>query len=271
MTISAEIIADTVNSRGNRLTTFVLKYPRFIHAELMTHRVFSRNASSSRAIPVEKAIAAILEDTAKPSHWGKNQPGMQADEELDTLVGGDSPLGAWEEARDNAIDTARNFVEAGYHKQIVNRILEPFSHITVIVSATEWENFYALRCHKDAQPEFQELAKLMRKLHSTQVPAISRTHLPFVTDEEKNDFDYPLCAKLSSARCARVSYLNHDGSTPSVKADLKLFERLVGSEPRHASPTEHQATPDESYQSIRLWGNLRGFVQYRKQLEKEWY
>ena len=106
MTIQAKIIEDSISSTGKRITTFQLLYPRFIHAELMTHRVFSRNASSSRAIPVTKMLAMVREDPAMPIHWGRNQPGMQAKEEL---LLGDRYLAEvlWREAAQKAASVAR--------------------------------------------------------------------------------------------------------------------------------------------------------------------
>ncbi|AKO61574.1 hypothetical protein [Stenotrophomonas phage IME-SM1] len=167
--ITAKVIADSVCHvrKTKRITTLELEYPRFIHAEFMTHRLFSRNAASSRAIPIAKAIRLIIENTAIPYHWGKNQPGMTAKEECNSLVNVEvatdwyqliSREHAWYKARDNAIEIAESFDSAGYHKQIVNRILEPFAMIKVVVTATEWGNFFNLRSHPDAQPEIKILA-----------------------------------------------------------------------------------------------------------------
>lgn len=321
MTIEAKIIADSIGPNHPRLTTFQLKYPRFIHAEFMTHRAFSRNASSSRAIPVEKQIEMLLDDTAMPSHWGKNQSGMQAEEEQttpvaifgedrpdDPLFGDgfgqengyvcDSPAGAWTEARDLAVMVARGFVRAGYHKQIVNRILEPFSHISVVCTATDYDNFFWLRRHKDAQPEIKILADVMYEAQQASTPralSYGDWHLPYVTEAdwaikrpyrngmEQTDIGYePISiedlVKISVARCARVSYLTHDGQTPSITKDLELYDRLVGSSPLHASPAEHQATPDEliwnsadlkDWENPHLHGNLTGYQQFRKTLPGE--
>lgn len=278
MTITAKIIQDTINHsdrvEADRLTTFELKYPRIIHAEFMTHRVFSRNASSSRAIPVSKVIQNILDDTAMPVSWGKNQSGMQAGEEHKEFIYIDgkkhSPTEAWYHARDKAIEVARAFNEAGYHKQVVNRLLEPFSHISVIVTATEWENFFTLRHHKDADPTFQVLAKVMRECMLNNTPVEQSHHLPYITDSERELYRRVPLLKMSSSRCARVSYLTHEGKEPSIESDLALYDRLVGSEPRHASPVEHQGRSDY-IGSSELWGNFKGFIQNRKVLEKEWY
>lgn len=267
MTIEAKIIADTTSPHGIRLTTFQLKYPRFIHSEFMTHRVFSRNASSSRAIPVAKMIDQVREDYARPVHWGKNQPGMQADVELEepNMVRVKS---LWREAAFAAIEIAEKMNAEGAHKQIVNRILEPFQHIHVIVTSTEWDNFYALRAHKDAQPEIRELAREMKAAHWWSKPTVLKPgewHLPYVKPEEYGQYDLESLKRFSAARCARVSYLNHDGSSPDPKKDLDLFERLVGSDPKHCSPVEHQATP---YEDPTFWGgNFRGWKQFRQEIE----
>jgi hypothetical protein len=275
MTIEAKIICDSIATNSPRLTTMQLRYPRFIHAEFMTHRVFSRNASSSRAIPVERMISDIIADTAMPLHWGANQAGMQADAECDTFVkfrNDQVPRDvAWCRARDTAVRAAMQFSEAGYHKQIVNRLLEPFAHISVVVTATEWDNFFALRCHPDAQPEIQALANAMREAMDASTPRHLNNwewHLPYVLPSEEDEFPIrPIdLLKISAARCARVSYLTHDGKTPSVEADLKLYERLASSVPMHASPLEHQAIPTGD-DGIEYWGNFVGWDQFRKMVE----
>tara|TARA_R110002012_G_scaffold320046_2_gene542219 strand:+ start:209 stop:1255 length:1047 start_codon:yes stop_codon:yes gene_type:complete len=144
--INAEIIADSVNKNGNRITTFVLTYPRFIHAELLTHRLFSRNAASSRAIPASKMIKDIEEDPFIPVAWQKAHSGMQGTEYIDVETAECFPPGDWLEARDHAVDVARMMVADGVTKQIVNRILEPYQWYTCIVTATEYDNFFELRC-----------------------------------------------------------------------------------------------------------------------------
>lgn len=269
------IVADSISPSGVRLTTLQLRYPRFIHAEFMTHRVFSRNSSSSRAIPVAKMIEQVREDPAMPIHWGKNEPGMQAWAELDD-VEMNTPWGTtdrqqaknlWRAAAEKAADSAESLAKVGAHKQIVNRILEPWQWMNTIVTATEWDNFFALRCHTDAQPEIQLLAQLM--LHEMDemeygVPtplSCGQWHLPYITQEDTKLNDVLDRCKISAARCARVSYNKHDGTAPSVEEDLALFERLVGSEPRHASPLEHQATPIGGREKFKH--NLRGWMSLR--------
>lgn len=278
MTIQAKIIEDSISFEGKRITTFQLLYPRFIHAEALTHRVFSRNASSSRAIPVSKMLAMIRENLAMPIHWGKNQPGMQAKEEL---LLGDRYLAEvlWREAAQKAASVAERMVELGLHKEVTNRILEPFQHISVVLTATEFDNWFELRAHPDAQPEIQALAIEMQKALAESIPQeldVGEWHLPYVTLDERNDRFFKnnpeLLRQVSAARCCRVSYLKHDGSASSISDDLALCEKLVGAKPLHASPFEHQATPDYyskafGYYNTHLHGNFIGWIQYRKEIE----
>lgn len=268
-TITAKVIEDSIAENGVRLTTLQLCYPRFIHAEFMTHRVFSRNASSSRAIPVAKMIEQVRNDPAMPIHWGKNQAGMQANEELAPMAQ-ESARQLWMQAARDAASVAQVMADVGLHKQVANRILEPYQYMHVIVTATEWENFFELRNHPDAQPEIHALAKVMHFALAESRPVQRQEnewHLPYVTRAERVAFnnDLDLLLKLSAARCARVSYLTHDGQTPSVEKDVALYDRLVGSKPLHASPIEHQATP---LPEADMWsGNFRGWLQNRKIVE----
>lgn len=270
--IKAEIIKDSVSTAGARITTFVLTYPRFIHAEFMTHRMLSRNASSSRAIPVSKFMEAIRNNPAMPISFSKNCKGMQAQEEIESQ---DEAVKVWLEARDAMMEFVQRLSDLGVHKQHANRLLEPFQHITVVATATDWANFFALRCHPDAQPEFQELAKCMWNKYSQSNPQILQTgewHLPFVTEEDEKRIAPHLWTlenqiKTSVAKCARVSYNTHDGTNLTLEKDVELYERLVGGAPIHASPTEHQAQALNDPK--RRSGNLKGWLQYRKTLCNE--
>ena len=269
MGIAARVVADSISPEGRRLTTFVLTYPRFIHAEFMTHRVFSRNAASSRAIPAKKIRRQVRLDPALPIHWGKNQPGMSADEEL-------TGWKLWL-VKFLLFTVAMRFMLAinwcveklGLHKQIANRYLEPWFNITVVVTATQWGNFYHLRNHPKAQPEIKRLAEAMLEAQNQSIPRMLRRgqwHLPFVSDEEQEELGRVNAIRTSIARCARVSYMNHEGKRSSIAEDLGLLERLLGSEPTHASPAEHQATPIHPDE----WsGNFLGWGQFRKVLENE--
>lgn len=305
MKISATVIADSISPHGIRLTTLQLCYPRWIHAELLTHRAFSRNASSSRAIPVQRLTTAMLKNPPLPVHWGANRSGMQAREECNTLV--QNPItgellsreDAWLASLDMACAWANAFADAGYHKQLANRHAENLGWINTLVTATDYENFFALRLHEDAQPEIKMLADAMWNARETSTPTplnVGDWHLPYVTkqddslayrflktgritrDEPPLEEIQKTLTQISVARCARVSYLTHEGKQSTIEEDLKLYERLVGSSPLHASPAEHQATPDEEnyqegavlgWEHPELHGNFRGWVQYRKTLEGE--
>lgn len=262
--IKATVIADSVHHvTGTRITTFELVYPRFIHSEFMTHRVFNRNASSSRAIPTSKFIEQVRNEPVMPSHWGKNQKGMQAEEELTPEEIIDAKF-AWNQAATSAAIYAEILRRGQVHKQIVNRILEPFTHIRVVVTSTSWANFYGLRDHEDAQPEIRLLAQAMKKAHEESVPQKLKKgdwHLPYIRridcinaydhckyqrvtcDKPSDEEVLGLLLKVSAARCARASYNNFEGKPSTISDDLDLFAKLVEKQPIHASPTEHQATP----------------------------
>lgn len=255
----AKVIAHSAH-QGKEIVTFQLVYPRWVHGEVMTHRVFSRNAMSSRAVPAAKMIEQVRTNPAKPIRWGLNQSGMQAAEQSLEGAALEKANEIWERMANACAEGAAELAELGLHKQWANRPLEPFQWMRTIVSATEWDNFYALRCHPDAQPEFQHLAGMMRVAHEASTPEylqVGQWHLPYVLEHEKT---LPLkdLRKVSAARCARVSYLTHDGQDPSIGADLALFDRLAAGKPIHASPLEHQATPYGLGS-----GNFKGWTQFR--------
>lgn len=251
--IKAKIIADSVSPNGQRITTFELEYPRFIHSELMTHRLFSRNAMSSRAVPVSKMLEQVRKDPATPIHWGKNQSGMQAKEQL---VGNQllEVIDNWYQAANYAALQAELMWDYGAHKQIVNRILEPFQIMKTVLTATEFDNFFWLRKHEDAQPEIKDLAEKMfnalkesepRKLSPKwwHVPYFHNGYwCPFMLDEDCYDDPHSLkeALAISASCCAQVSYRVLDDSLEKAE---NIYKRLVESEPVHASPFEHQATP----------------------------
>ncbi|KVH64457.1 hypothetical protein WS89_04015 [Burkholderia sp. MSMB1072] len=290
--VIADSVANTMNNDA-RITTLELRYWRAIHAEFMTHRVFSRNAGSSRAIPIAKIIEQVCTDPAGPIHWGANQRGMQAGAEIDSpvLVGvydefdnpSDEPLfrfgtteaspqEAWRLAALDAAANAEAFAKAGYHKQLVNRLLEPFQYINVLVTATDWHNFFELRDHADAQPEIQDLARTMKAAMDQSTPIVRKGnagdpdawHLPYVLDSERELIRLDVLKKISTARCARVSYEPFDGNAAPEK-ELERYNLLVGSKPLHASPTEHQASP--LLKGMERSRNFRGWKQYREDVE----
>jgi thymidylate synthase ThyX len=274
MPICAKVIEDSLGPSGCRLTTIEATYPRFIHSELMTHRLLSRNAASSRAIPVTKLIESVENHPALPVWWGKNQSGMQAHEEVENL---EEAKTWWIDAARSAVAQARRGVALGLHKQIVNRVLEPFMHITTIISATEWDNFFFLRMDVDAQPEFRVLATTMHAVRSTSSPKVLREgewHMPYLTGEDRVEVQArtqglgslaeDVLRKVSVGRCARVSYLTHDGKR-SLDKDVELYDRLLaGAEagrPMHISPLEHVAM---ALKTDARCGNFYGFRQLRK-------
>lgn len=292
-----KIIKDSIGPCGKRAITMEVTYWRAIHSEMMTHRMFSRNAASSRAIPfyrekngsvIENCTYSKIKDSGfVPEFLGSEKPGMQSGSELS----GDD--------RDNAlelIDAMRKFCLVkckdlhllGLHKSIINRYLEPWSYITVLITATEWNNFFRLRCHPAAEKHFQKIARMMKDAIDTSVPMVLQEndwHLPYIDTpilirqhlENNNDLDFDWTEgvrRISAARCARLSYLTHNG-VRDFDEDLKLFEKLI--EPKredgslddaiHASPLEHvlQAKDNPGYRS----GNVFGWRQYRGFFPKE--
>ena len=248
---------------GARVTTVEATMHRFMLAELNTHRVFSRNSASSRAIPVARQIERVLDDPAMPVEFGGKQAGMQAGPPLE---GGalEAARAAWLEARDAAVVSARRLADLGVHKQVVNRLLEPFMWHTVIVTATDWDGFWHQRCSPLAQPEIRIVADAMREAFDASTPSPVEPgdwHLPFITDVDRAEVpDLDVLRKISAARCGRVSYLNHAGRR-DLDDDLHLYARFVEAQPAHASPLEHVATPADPGRSSA--GNLRGWIQLR--------
>ena len=273
--IQAKIIADSISENGNRITTVQVKFHRYILAEFNTHRKFSRNFSSSRAIPTSKLLEQVITNPALPVYWGKNKSGMQAIEEI-SIPDQEKATMYLQSAAIDAVNIAKKLSDMGVHKQIVNRVLEPYLFVEGIVTSTEWNNFFELRCHKDAQPEIQELANKIKIAINNSTPIKLGTlqwHLPYINDDEYElIIKYPdikfILQKISAARCCRVSYLLHEGTNPNVTDDLSLFNRLAGSVPKHYSPLEHQAKPDlfdgYVYQYPEYHGNFDGFIQFRK-------
>lgn len=289
---TAQVIEDSVSTADIRLTTLQLRYPRMIHAEFMTHRVFSRNARSSRAVPMSRLSA---EDIYVPQ-FAHNQSGMQAakplSEEWQAEAAREWILHAQSAARLAYLLGGKD----GYniHKQWVNRLLEPFGYIDVLVTSTEWSNFFALRLDGAAQPEMQMLAQAMKQALDNSLPKVlhpGEWHLPYIRREDWNaypqdlieggdgySYDQALEAlqKISVARCARLSYEPFDGSQSwNHQKEIERYDKLMGSNPKHASPAEHQATPDEEFVNAEGWvhqyehGNFYGWRQFRKMIPGE--
>jgi thymidylate synthase ThyX len=289
---TAKIIADSISESGIRITTMELEFERFLLAQFNTHRMFSRSAQSSRAVPVQKMIDA-LNSNATPVFM-KNKSGMQSNEiisDCDMFYAKE----AWNVVKNAVISGATVLDHHHVHKQWINRLLEPFSTVKVVVTATEWDNFFALRLHHAAQPEMQELAQAMKTAMDESMPELlsnGEWHAPYLNQNEFNgDFSVEDLLLISAARCARVSYLNHDNSKPDIEKDLDLAQRLLAD--KHLSPFEHQAKPmrhakhsfnsgfgDLLYQegathvskdinrfSFAWSGNFKGWIQHRQSVD----
>jgi len=352
MPFNATVLARSVSPDGYEICTFEATYPRIVHSELMTHRDFSRNSASTRAIPLSNQLKNLLENPFIPEKFGINQPGMQAYNHLAGLKH-DRAVELWLRGRDRAVTTVielilgtelaeqilhyksdREFVPAkvllekfdqimaevpkstdeidydttnvlNVHKQLAGRGLEAYMWHTVVITSTEFANFYALRDHPEAQGEIATIARLMRKAHSAATPRVLNYgdwHTPYVQPDEFEDvFD---AIRASAARAAAASY-NRQHAKKSPEEEFARYDSLrTGG---HMSPLEHQATPfserelrarkaakkasqliikelyteDGATDSAELTGpllaterllfsgNLRGFTQHRKQIPGE--
>jgi thymidylate synthase ThyX len=271
-TILARGILSSYNAdTDDTIHTLLLTYPRWLHAEFMTHRAFSRNASSSRAIPVRRLIEEALQNPAKPLYWLKEKPGMQGGEPLHE----EDQAAAerhWDEARTNAIRAATYLSSLGVHKQTVNRLLEPYTHITVLVTSTEWDNFFKLRDHPDAEPHLRLLAaacKKARREAKFQSLVAGQWHTPFV------GHILPEAPELrrAVACCASTSYRTVEGDEMTQERADSICAKLTKSVPFHASPFEHIACADRMYNGGYLrptsHRNFRGWIQLRALIEQE--
>lgn len=270
MSYAAKIIADSISPGGKRLTTMEISFPRIVLAEFNTHRMFSRNSASSRAIPIRKMMDKVLTNPFIPDRFPKNGKGMQpggyfepGSSEYETAKN------IWLGARNTAISFCERLDENHVHKQIANRLLEPFMWHTVIVTATEWANFFKLRTHTDAQEQIKIVADMMYDLYHNPPVEPKRLsffdkgisgaytwHTPYV-DEGEIDSATTRC-QVSVARCARVSYLTHAGIR-DINEDIDLFYRLEKG--NHWSPFEHVARPEDTNHRS---GNFIGWHQLRK-------
>lgn len=271
---SARIIADSISAAGHRLTTVEVKLHRYVLAEINTHRQFSRSSASSRAIPVRKTLERILDEPAVPLVWATEQKGMRGGPPLDPMAALEART-LWLAARDTAIAHAHALTTLGVHKSITNRLLEPFMSHAVIISATDWSNFFDQRCtpsdNRDAlaQAELVAAADAIRTAMDNSTPReipLGGWHTPYVDDWEIAALPRDVIRHISVARCARVSYLNHAGKR-STKDDLALYEKLINAQPPHASPLEHVATPAAADEPTQ--GNFTGWLQLRHQLLAE--
>lgn len=257
----AKILADTINPMGHRLTTFELTFPQCILAEFNTHRMISKNAASMRAIPVSKMIEAVESDPFIPE-FGYNEKGMQSTQRLSDMHRGHAKY-IWNKAMRDTIAQAKVLDKLGVHKQFVNRLLSPWAWTTVIASATDWVNFFHLRCSESAEPSMKRIADMALELYTHSKPDKSTRHTPMVTYAEFQALGFDRAVKVAVGRCARVSYLTHDGKR-DYAADIGLHDRLAND--GHWSPFEHVAVASGSDDYT---GNFRGWVQYRKTFANE--
>ena len=279
----AKVLADSLSPHKVRLTTMEVVMPRIVLAEFNTHRQFSRSSESSRAIPIERMLQRVEADPYIPEQWDRNGAGMQGHGAIE----GDEAIDcedAWLLARDKAIDGAKELLSLNVHKQWANRLLEPFMWHTIIVTATEWSNFFHLRCHPAAHPAIRNTAEAMREAMAASKPTkleFGEWHLPLVDERDANE-SRARKVKLSVARCARVSYLTHDGVRDPAK-DIELHDNLLAA--GHMSPFEHVARPlNQTWEDSELLhgthptdidrantfiGNFRSWVQYRKTIAGE--
>jgi hypothetical protein len=319
--IKATVLAYSISQAGKQLITWEIEYPRLILAELNTHRELSRNSFSSRAVPFMKMIEQL---DGKPVRFGANQAGMQdKGDDLATEVDVGAAMGfahsfkvtphaAWALAKEATIRFAKAFADAGYHKQVYNRLMEATQMQKTVLSATQVDNFFWLRDDDAADPTIRELARVMREAKDASEPVVlepGHWHLPYVdfffdedyvqeffivNGEDTQSVTLVQAIKISCARCAAVSYRNEGYD---LAKSLEVYDRLVGSDRKHASAFEHQATPMnldkvnniseylandpwESWQEGvshmdrhgNYWsGNFQGFIQYRKLIPGECY
>ena len=261
-----KIIEDSVNTQGNRLTTFELKYWRPLLPEMNTHRVFSRNAASSRAQSFEDRCEFIRYNPTLPKHWNAERPGMMGGEEFPEEIQ-DYINDEIFNLANTVIDTIQRLNESvkdktgyGIHKQYLNRYLEPFTRVTQLVSSTEWDNFFSLRISDDAQPEMKDLALHMKEGMDKSIPIQRTLHLPYITKEEREELLREECIEIAVARCARVCYKPYEGEQDKAK-DLRLYSRLMAG--RHWSPFEHIAFADPDGTFSREHRNFTGWAQLR--------
>lgn len=284
--ITAKVICDSISVTGQRITTFEIEYPRFILAELNTHKMLEKNSSSSRAIPIGKMIEQIRANTALPIYWGSKKAGMQAGAEVQDVQ---YSIGVWMTALAGSIGQVELLDGEGVHKQTANRLLEPFQMMKTVITGTDWDNFFNLRIHPDAQPEFCMLAYKMYQAMQESVPMQLKAgewHLPYINtsrygvaeDGESWDINSEIiystgnlsdgtlskpltleeAQRISSSCCAQTSYRKHDDSLE--KAD-DVFNKLIGADVLHASPFGHLATPVSASKAV-AHSMVKGAVDY---------
>jgi hypothetical protein len=294
--ISATLVSLSSKDTGEQIATVAVKYGLIVHAEFLRHRMLSRGVKSNRAIPAKVIRTEVLNDPYIPVFFGKNQAGMQSAQEVKYPWFAKQ---AWLVARYPACAIHWLLEMCGAHKEWVNRLLNPWQWVRETITATEWNNLYALRLDKAAQRDIKEVVWCVREAietGQTEFLASGEWHTPFVThyrdesdilhyiDNDGAELSIEQAKVCSAARCARSSYDKHDGGKAVFADDFKLFETLLKDDPKHASPVEHQATPMSNATNVfesedwqhgtthvdaqgQLWsGNFRGWIQHRQQI-----
>lgn len=289
MTVKAEVVAHSVDEKGNEVVTFNIEYGLIVHAEFLRHRLFSNSVKSNRAIPMKTLRKEVMSKPYVPVYFGAAQSGMQATKEVGKKW---LAKALWKGARYPACAAHWLAEKTGAHKEWANRLLNPWQYVRETVTATDWDNFYALRIHPDAQKDIQVIAREMWKACKSSSPQLLKEgewHTPYVIsardldtgelkyyDNDGREVTSEEAVKASTARCARSSYDNHDKTNASLASDLKLYNILIDSKPTHGSPAEHQATPvTEGLEGVthadregNLWsGNFKNWVQHRQLLK----
>ena len=298
MSWKAEVLCHSKGAtHGRELISVLATYPRFIHSEFLTHRDRARSSASSRAIPWKKydkhgvlqqncMYCQIKHNPFVPEFWGKEQSGMQSGEEFSDAEKR-ALIRFWLDARDQALIQADRLYDKNLHKSLVNRITEPFMWISVIYTATEWKNFFRLRCHPAAEKHFQKIAGMMRDAINASTPRIlqpGELHLPFWDQNSELELEAALGKtlpiikgpdgmnhyrkRISAGRSCRISYLTHENKR-DILADIKTAANLIerSDDVIHAAALEHVATchEDGNHRS----GPFFGFHQFRKEFQNE--
>lgn len=282
LTVTVGNCTVTPLTRDDHLYTFELVYPRIIHSEFMTHRMMCRNAASSRATPIQTMIKEVLEHPYIPREWPKNKAGMWADENITDPERVNDCIKDWLSGRDSAVSTAKILNIDHIHKEIVNRVLEPYQYIRVIATSTDWDNFVRLRATHYAQPDIRDLAYAISNIIGNDIPQSKfpsacvpimlngtqcHVYYPYVTTEEafESDLSYDTLALISAARCARVSYLKHDGTSTNYIDDINLGKRLI--KDGHMTPFEHIILSEPIRMGGLFFGPLFEYMNYRYLIE----
>ena len=250
--MEVKVLLDSVNPYTNvRLTTLHCVYPQFIHQQVLTHRMFSRNSSSLRAISFDRADSEF--DTVYPT-WTLEKKGMQGPlvEDFKTKLMADCIV----DEMDNFVSSrCARLEELGIHHQDINNYLRPFQNIHTVITATDFENFFQQRLHESTKPDMQRLAQLIYDALEESKPEETIWHTPLISDLLESTYTNKQLELISAARLARISYFKWQDDP---QKDLELAKKLI--ENNHPSPFEHIAfaqQDNEYYGNFKSWKQLR--------------